>query len=70
MVPLTLTKNKQDARGEHQFNRGWTDFEANKEGFPHGLKHTIKNIRDEHPNIQHIAVWHAIVRYPSRSAQY
>lgn len=47
--------------GENQFQRGWTEFEANKEGFPHGLKHTVVNIRDQHPDIQHIAVWHAIV---------
>lgn len=47
--------------GENQFQRGWTDFEANKEGFPHGLKHTVVNIREQHPDIEHIAVWHAIV---------
>lgn len=47
--------------GENQFQRGWTDFEANKEGFPQGLKHTVLNIREQHPDIQHIAVWHAIV---------
>jgi len=47
--------------GENQFQRGWTDFEANKQGFPYGLKHTVVNIRDQHPDIQHIAVWHAIV---------
>lgn len=40
---------------------GWSEFEANKKGFPKGLKHTATKIRDEHPNIQHIAVWHALV---------
>lgn len=40
-----------------------TDFEANKEGFPNGLKHTALTIRDKHPNIQHIAVWHALLGY-------
>ena len=52
-----------DNPGKGQFERRWTDFEANKEGFPHGLKYTITNIRDNHPNIQHVAVWHAILGY-------
>ena len=49
--------------GQSQFNRGMTDFDANKEGFPHGLRYTVTNIRDNHPNIQHVAVWHAILGY-------
>ncbi|KAL8703164.1 MAG: hypothetical protein Q9201_003640 [Fulgogasparrea decipioides] len=52
-----------DNHGESQFQRGWIDFEANKEGFPNGLKHTALTIRDKHPNIQHIAVWHALLGY-------
>ncbi|KAL8946476.1 MAG: hypothetical protein Q9222_007137, partial [Ikaeria aurantiellina] len=52
-----------DNPGESQFKRGWTDFDAHKEGFPKGLKHTTLTIRDNHPNIQHIAVWHAILGY-------
>ncbi|KAL8934159.1 MAG: hypothetical protein Q9216_006045, partial [Gyalolechia sp. 2 TL-2023] len=52
-----------DNQGESQFQRGWTDFDANKEGFPNGMKHTTKEIRDQHPNIQHIAVWHALLGY-------
>lgn len=52
-----------DNRGDSQFRRGMTDFEANKEGFPHGLKYTATFIRDNHPNIKHIAVWHAILGY-------
>ncbi|KAL8802304.1 MAG: hypothetical protein Q9200_006626 [Gallowayella weberi] len=52
-----------DNEGQSQFQRGWTDFEANKEGFPNGLKHTALKIRDKHPNIQHIAVWHALLGY-------
>lgn len=51
----------QDNPGGSQFERGWTDFDANKEGFPQGLKHTISYIREKHKNIQHIAVWHAMV---------
>lgn len=52
-----------DNHGESQFQRGWTDFDANKQGFPKGLKHTAAKIRDDHPNIQHIAVWHALFGY-------
>ncbi|KAL6716630.1 hypothetical protein ACLMJK_006198 [Lecanora helva] len=53
----------QDTHGESQFQRGWTRFEANEAGFPRGLKHTVTNIRDQHPGIEHIAVWHAIAGY-------
>ena len=49
--------------GVTQFDMGWSDFEANPEGFPKGLKHTAMTIRDKHPNIKHIAVWHAILGY-------
>ncbi|KAM0717139.1 hypothetical protein Q7P37_006991 [Cladosporium fusiforme] len=49
--------------GHTQFQRGWTDFEANKDGFPAGLKSLTTDIRDRHPNIKHIAVWHAILGY-------
>ena len=49
--------------GETQFQRAWTDFEANKEGFPEGLKTLTTNIRKRHPNVNHIAVWHAILGY-------
>ena len=52
-----------DNHGESQFLRGWTEFEANKEGFPRGLQKTVIDIRDAHSNIQHIAVWHAILGY-------
>jgi hypothetical protein len=27
------------------------------------LKHTVSRIREKHPSIQHIAVWHAILGY-------
>ena len=52
-----------DNHGDSQFLRGWTDFDANKEGFPRGLQKTVIDIRDNHPNIQHIAVWHAMLGY-------
>lgn len=38
-----------------------TDFDANKEGFPQGLKHTVTQIRQKYANIEHIGVWHALV---------
>jgi hypothetical protein len=49
--------------GETQHQRGWSSFEANKEGFPDGLKGTTTEIRKRHPNIGHIAVWHALFGY-------
>ncbi|GME33838.1 Raffinose synthase Sip1 [Neofusicoccum parvum] len=52
-----------DHEGEDQFKRGWLEFEANKEGFPHGLAHTTSEIRQRHKNVSHIAVWHAILGY-------
>ncbi|SLM37360.1 Glycosyl hydrolases 36 [Lasallia pustulata] len=52
-----------DNPGGSQFERGWMDFDANKEGFPQGLKHTVSLIRERHKSIQHIAVWHAMLGY-------
>ena len=52
-----------DNPGKSQFQRGMTDFEANKEGFPNGLAYAITEIRDNHPSIQHVAVWHALLGY-------
>jgi len=51
------------SKGETQFARAWSDFEANPEGFPEGLKATTTEIRKRHPNINHIAVWHALLGY-------
>ena len=52
-----------DENGLTQFDMGWSQFEANPNGFPKGLKHTAMTIRKNHPNIKHIAVWHAILGY-------
>jgi hypothetical protein len=52
-----------DNASESQFKRGMTRFEANSEGFPNGLRHTASVIRHNHPTIQHIAVWHAMLGY-------
>ncbi|KAK4545502.1 hypothetical protein LTR36_002852 [Oleoguttula mirabilis] len=61
---LIIDDNWQSlSEGETQFKRAWTDFEANKEGFPEGLKATTTEIRKRHPNVNHIAVWHAILGY-------
>ncbi|PSK50323.1 hypothetical protein B9Z65_267 [Elsinoe australis] len=61
---LIIDDNWQSiAEGDTQFQRGWIEFEANKEGFPKGLKQTISNIRSKHPNLRHISVWHAMMGY-------
>lgn len=49
--------------GETQFDKAWLDFDANKKGFPRGLKATVTDIRKAHPNINNIGVWHAILGY-------
>ncbi|KAL2004903.1 hypothetical protein VTN00DRAFT_3176 [Thermoascus crustaceus] len=65
IVNLIIDDNWQtlDNAGESQFKRGWRHFEANPEGFPEGLKHTVDAIRQRHPDIEHIAVWHALMGY-------
>jgi hypothetical protein len=52
-----------DNEGQNQIFRGMTEFEANKKGFPNGLAHTVSKIRKDHPSIQHVAVWHAMMGY-------
>lgn len=49
--------------GATQFEKGWMEFDANKAGFPRGLAATVREIRVKHPNVGHIAVWHAILGY-------
>lgn len=65
VVNLIIDDNWQslDNEGKEQWHRGWKRFEANKEGFPSGLQHTTSVIRQRHPNIGHIAVWHALMGY-------
>ncbi|KAF2173165.1 glycoside hydrolase family 36 protein [Zasmidium cellare ATCC 36951] len=61
---LIIDDNWQSlAKGDTQFVRGWLDFEANKDGFPDGMKATTSEIRKRHPNINHIGVWHALLGY-------
>lgn len=51
------------SKGETQFVRGWSSFEANPGGFPDGMKATTSEIRKRHPTVNHIAVWHALLGY-------
>lgn len=52
-----------DYRGDGQFQHGWVEFEAERKAFPNGLKGMVSKIREKHPSIQHVAVWHAILGY-------
>ncbi|EXJ79422.1 hypothetical protein A1O3_08924 [Capronia epimyces CBS 606.96] len=47
----------------NQFHRGWKAFEANPLGFPEGLKSAVSKIRQTHPAIRDVAVWHALMGY-------
>lgn len=49
--------------GESEHGRRWTRFKANEIGFPRGLKQAVKKIREGHPHVKHIAVWHGIFGY-------
>lgn len=61
---LIIDDNWQSlTEGDSQFDKGWVEFDANKTGFPQGLKATVSGIRKKHPKIPHIAVWHAILGY-------
>lgn len=65
ITSLIIDDNWQniDYAGEGQFQHGWNDFEAEPKTFPHGLKDVVSKIRSRHPNIQHVAVWHALLGY-------
>ncbi|SPQ18354.1 76a4190c-5657-4e05-95d5-21f92ca54688 [Thermothielavioides terrestris] len=62
---LIIDDNWQDIdhRGDSQWQHGWNDFEAEPKAFPRGLKALVSDIRSKHQNIQHIAVWHALLGY-------
>ena len=47
----------------NQFDRGWTAFEAHSHGFPRGLRAATAAIREQHPSVTDIAVWHALMGY-------
>ncbi|KAJ5565019.1 Raffinose synthase [Penicillium frequentans] len=65
IVNLIIDDNWQslDNEGESQFKRRWKEFGANPKAFPRGLKQTVETIRRSHRNIQHVAVWHALLGY-------
>ncbi|CCF40856.1 raffinose synthase Sip1 [Colletotrichum higginsianum] len=65
VTSLIIDDNWQtiDYRGHGQFQHGWVEFEADPKAFPKGLKATVAQIRQNHPHIQHIAVWHALLGY-------
>ena len=67
IATLIIDDNWQDLDGRQgetdQFRRGWKSFEANPVGFPEGLAETTKRIREAHPAINDIAVWHALLGY-------
>ncbi|BCS24070.1 putative raffinose synthase protein Sip1 [Aspergillus puulaauensis] len=52
-----------DNEGGDSWYRGWNQFEASPKAFPHGLAKTVSTIRELHPNIEYIAVWHALLGY-------
>ena len=60
---LMITGNLSTIGEGGQFQHGWREFEADRKAFPDGLKRTVSKIRDKHPHIQHVAVWHAIMGY-------
>ena len=61
---LIIDDNWQSlSQGDTQFKRAWQDFEATPDGFPMGLKAFTSEVRKKHPNVNHIAVWHAILGY-------
>ncbi|KAK5195847.1 hypothetical protein LTR99_002371 [Exophiala xenobiotica] len=64
---LIIDDNWQSLDGKQgdtdQFQRGWKAFEANPLGFPEGLKSAVAKIRETHPAIRDVAVWHALMGY-------
>jgi hypothetical protein len=52
-----------ERNGADQFHSGWLDFEANPDGFPNGLRGVVSKLRQTNPELQNIAVWHAILGY-------
>ncbi|KAJ6258918.1 Alpha-galactosidase [Drechslerella dactyloides] len=52
-----------DGSDNDPFGRRWTDFEANKAGFPGGLRSLVDDIKNKHRAVKHVAVWHGILGY-------
>jgi hypothetical protein len=62
---LIIDDNWQDVDydGPNGNSYGWKRFEAQPDAFPNGLRHTISQIRQRFPKIEHIACWHALLGY-------
>ncbi|KAI0428887.1 raffinose synthase Sip1 [Xylaria sp. FL1042] len=62
---LIIDDNWQDVDydGPDSNSYGWKRFEAEPKAFPNGLKHTVSQIRQISPGIEHVAVWHALLGY-------
>ncbi|GAW21232.1 hypothetical protein ANO14919_107500 [Xylariales sp. No.14919] len=62
---LIIDDNWQDVDydGPNSNSYGWRRFEAEPTAFPSGLKHTVSQIRQILPSIEHVAVWHALLGY-------
>jgi len=52
-----------DRTGHDQSQHGWVEFEADKRAFPSGLGNLVKRIRELHPDVRHVLVWHAMLGY-------
>lgn len=52
-----------DRNGSDQSQYGWSEFEADRKAFPNGLRGMVRQIRNLHPDIQHVLVWHALLGY-------
>ncbi|PWI73367.1 glycoside hydrolase family 36 protein [Purpureocillium lilacinum] len=65
VTSLIIDDNWQsiDYKGDGQFQYGWLEFEAEPKAFPNGLKSMVSRLRKQYPDIQHIAVWHALLGY-------
>ncbi|KAG8408904.1 hypothetical protein J3458_019913 [Metarhizium acridum] len=49
--------------GSDQSQCGWSEFEADRKAFPSGLRSVVAQIRNLHPALQNITVWHALLGY-------
>ncbi|KAK6518973.1 hypothetical protein TWF281_003663 [Arthrobotrys megalospora] len=52
-----------DNNGRDSFGHRWTDFEADKNAFPRGLKGLVEDIKRSNKGVKHVAVWHGILGY-------
>ncbi|KHN96752.1 raffinose synthase Sip1 [Metarhizium album ARSEF 1941] len=52
-----------DLAGSDRSQLGWTEFEADRKAFPSGLRNVVAQIRNLHPGIENVIVWHALLGY-------